>query len=310
MWSRTQVFGFNNYALDWSTVQGPGGPIGMLDGSAHDELYYAHYITSGSLVYLDAYARTATQLLAGGVMDVPLAGVTTLTPNKCIHVTAAGTAELARLDALVPGTGGGFLFWAAYASPDPEFAGLIALPLAYVGYITTDIDELAMYANPYPGHEVDVEVVDDVMDNAAGYEVASAVPAPADCSAAIDVPVAVVAIPHDVTVGTTLIPNTNDVHPVLDLTAPVPISWQLTAGTSDLQFVKLQEYVNYVWVDRIAITTTRAQTTIDPGQLVPGHSYRLVVNTLLGYPMAASGDFSTFTHATTRATYVSPTFKP
>ena len=148
-----------------------------------------------------------------------------------------------------------------------------------------------------------------ILDNNAGFEVAARVPA-SDCATTTTIPLGAVAIPHHVSIGTTVLPNANDSTPTLDRTGPVAIAWDLTPGTADVQILRLQESINLVWVDQVVITTTRAATAIDPARLLPGRSYRFEVDVLTGYPDAASGDFDTFTHDGARATYVTAMFKP
>jgi hypothetical protein len=300
------------FMVDWTTLDGIGGPMGLLDAGKHDALYYTHYSTLSYNV-LDAFARADTVTLAGGSTTIVSVNSNAVAANLCTKLAAQTTAEVARLVALHP-TPNVLGVWGVMAAPSVEFAPTTTFPLAYF-FAATDSD-LALspnYPAPYTGHSVVAELVVVTSFNNAATTTTTLVPA-GNCPSTTTIPVGVVAVPIELALGPTSLFEGDGSVFAIDRTRPIPVTWTVSdTGTADFYVVKLQEILdpspNLRTRDTVTFVTMQPGVTIDPTYFVSGPTYRIEVVAMLGYPNAHAGDFTTVATTTSMATVDSVQFK-
>ena len=300
------------FMVDWTTLDGIGGPMGLLDANKHDALYYTHYSTTTYNV-LDAFARTDTVTIAGGTTTIASVNSSPLATNLCTKLAAQTTSEVARLVALHP-TPNVLGVWGVMAAPSFEFAPTTTFPLAY--FFAPTSSDLAIspnYNNPYTGHSVVAELVVVTSFNNAATTTTTLVPTDS-CPTTTTIPVGVVAVPTELALGATSLFEGDGSVFTLDRTQPIPVTWTVTdTGTADFYIVKLQEILasdpNVRTRDTVTFVTMQPGVTIDPTYFVSGLTYRIEVVAMLGYPNAHDGDFTAVATTASMATVDSVQFK-
>jgi hypothetical protein len=299
--------------LDWNQLLSQSGPLGVLEASKLDAMFYNGHVTTNGFEQLRYVASSGVVgITDGGTYPFTIAP---LLANRCARLDLKLASELARLRAYTPANFTTEQFdWVVYATPTTEFAPMVVThPLAYLINSSTSVDgtlDIA-YGNPY---RMPVYVVGKAYFlrtvNGAILDASTATFAPVNeltCTTPISLPGDAIAIPTHIRIeGVELV---IDDTPIALATANPTVSWDLSPGKAELFSVFVRELVGGSLVVRKVISTTTSEVAIDRAVFVPDHTYNIVVVARLGLPGIATGDFRSQQATFARSVANSATFR-
>lgn len=334
LWTITYVPVGNsaNATLDWATAGSLGGPLGLLDASANDRLYWTELTAypAGSATpthyAIDAFAETAITQTDGGTTVV--AGA--LTPRAhelCGHLVLQRAEEAARIASRDAGPffNSGADWW-IYAVPSRAAlfnAGTLVLAQTSDG-TTNSLDVAPTFTNPYPGTELLAS--SGVVFNRE-YRVGTALPmyantstrewvpltAGASCTANLAVFQYGAALPLAPRLAGQ--PLDTDDQAITLGDADPEVSWERRDGEPvDLATVQVLELTTtpdgtQTTVVNVGLISLRGtHTTLPRAWFQPGKTYFVKTDNRVGYPDIAAGDRDTLSYPYILATNWSRTF--
>jgi len=314
-------------SINWLMARSLSGKLGLLDANKFDRVYYLLFGPVLGYSAITAYASydvtlvENTQLTASGT----LTSVTNR--NLCVNVAHQGMTEIDRMKMVHPSTTAGAHSWQLQAVPGrditPNFGFMLAVGTAMT---PTNAATAMRYINPYPGttvlasQYVSGKVSIGYMTNSGTdflLDAFVALPAdPTDASCATEALLhTTAALQGDITVAGTAV-DAADKPITLPANAPnIIVTWTAkVAGPAHDYTVLLHELSD----DGVGGTTRESRGVFDtsePRVMIPasllqsGHEYVLQFWTLLGYPNAAAGDYTTLTYPFEYTTSYSQTFR-
>jgi hypothetical protein len=277
--------------FDWSTQGALSGPIGLLEAGPDEMIFLELQGSTTTFLQLARYGIQHQPVLVDGVDNAMPFDLVASVPDKCVSVTVDHMAEAQRLLALDPT--GVNVGWYVFVAPAEEYLPELGFPLTVrnLGPSASPFSESFMFENPLEGFAT-----------YAGFEVATfgaapvrsfvTVPIDGTCTNPVPLPTAVVKIASQLTVAGTELRAAGQVVSI-DRSKLVPVTFTPTeTGEAHFYIVTLRDQTPTGLV-RTRIVTTEPRALIDPDVLLPARTYVVTVNTRVGHPNAATGDFET-----------------
>lgn len=312
VWTETAIPGD---VLDWKQAFASGPPLGLLDASKSDQLFYVvrsvFADTATGLTYTAflSEATKAVTIVDGMPQNIALAFATSVR-DQCAKIAAPRAAAMQRVAlAAGPGTTPASDDWIIHAAPNPALGPVGVLTLAFHVEVPPTVPSNQIinvaYRNPFPGHS-------SIASMGAFYGRTIAAPGASGLvlttGARVYTPVlpcpALTAleltqgIPGALSLaGVQLTGPDGTVVPV-DANAPLSLSWSLAAsGPVDVSSATIYEVVAQNGKTSLVpvrqFKTLGQSVTIAANVLQPQTSYVARVDAAIGYPDAATGDLRT-----------------
>ena len=323
LWTQT---GMDFDSLDWSAAVSSSGPLGLLDASQGDRLYYVTYqpFSVGPDAYtgIAAEASQGVTIVDGQPQTVPLAPVPHVL-DSCLNLVAHRAAAMARVLAAVPDATSYSDDWFIQSIPTPELGTVGPLTLAYATESgpLTDAAFVVAYRNPFAGTAA-IASIGAAASRSLAYPGLPPISlfigdrtfrlAPAGCSTPLVIDPAE-GLPGTLTLDGVELSSDMKIVAV-PATGRVEIAWNLSgAGPDDATYLHVYEVTSEGNTTTLgppqAYETTRRSISIPAMQFVAGHYYVIRLDALLGVPNAAAGDLRTIAYPFSVATQFSRRFQ-
>jgi hypothetical protein len=327
LWTETAIAGD---AIDWLAATSVAGPLALLDASKGDRLYYAirsGYFAGDGTPWRAFSAVGSTQLtIVDGMPQMVTLAPVAIAHNRCAKIVAHRVADLAGV--LAAASGPGIVLtaddWVIRAVPSLALGVIGGITVAALGETNgaTDASLTATYFDPFPGHEeyismgaaaVRTMTYPGATPTQVGIGDRVYMPVPADCSqtTVLDVTVGFPATPalQGVQLG---LPEGQAI--TVPANGPTMLTWALArSGPVDLTRVSLFQVINEAGLTKLtlvrAFQTTAQTVTIPNSVFVPSQYYAVRIDTGIGAPNSATGDFATLAYPAGGATQWSRMFQ-
>jgi hypothetical protein len=316
------------YAYNWASASSVSGPLGLLDATRNDALYYTEIgvLGSGAQAYdaITSFGGPFLVTMANGGATTLSGPVNPVTPNACVHLIAQGDVEHHRITAALPRAyAQANADWQIDKTPIAAMSPLATTWLAIAGQQNgtaapiADLDMQPQYFDGLPGDEVaTVGVVEffsfqlptalpsplGAIANASRAFVSVGATTPVTCASNFTVVATTVGlVGTSGTLDSAALPAADNTPVPLDLSRPITATWSLAAlGPVDFTTVSVfaltsdQGTTTPHLVGRVDVAGTSA--ILDPSWFALGGTYALQYATRRGYPNASAGDFSTIAY--------------
>ncbi len=308
LWSNTNTnTGSVNFNWSWENASSLSGTLGLLDASKNDRLYFTKVLQMNGISTLTEAASASITLADNTTTMFPAIPLEPVVGDQCSRVVAPLMDVGMKLSDAFGATQPTYAAWDLRAVPSAAkltTAGGISLAYQEQQVFNANVDMVQQFGNPFPGTDL-LAQAEAVRTRAFTFQgvggvatylaVVSAFFTPG-CPGGTADTTSQLAYPGQVTVGTTLLTDDN-LTPMIDRSAPVPISWVGSPG-----FYRVE--LDHVTTDGVTVTisavqsyfTVAATVTIDPTLLVSGESYLVTIVASSGMSGALDGDFDTVTY--------------
>lgn len=328
LWTETGIPGD---AMDWKQAYATSPPLGLLDASRNDRLFYVVrtvFVDTATGFTYTAYGSEATKAVTigdGVPQNITLAFATS-NRDQCARIGALRATAMQRVAlAAGPGTTASSDDWLVLAAPSSSSGPVGALTLAFhVEVSPTPASNQVVnvaYRNLFAGHAA-IATMGAFFSRtitapaAAGLVVSTGVRvytpvAPCPALTALD---ATQGIPGAISLAGVQLTGPDGTQVPIDPNAPLTLSWSLAVpGPVDVSGVTIYEVTaqdgKTVLVPILRYRTLEQMVRIAPNMLQPGARYIARVDAAIGYPNTATGDLRTVQYPYGNATQWSRVFE-